>query len=1215
MRCSNHKGPPEPGSYYTHLGAAASLPDLRNDLERRTGLKGNAIRFEKVIYTGKEGKTTQGCPMAKWIIRRSGLDEKILTIVKHRQGHKCPTAWIVVAMVAWEGVPTHEADRIYSLLSHKLNRFGLPTTRRCGTNEPRTCACQGLDPDSCGASFSFGCSWSMYYNGCKYARSKTVRKFRLSVRTEEQEVEERMHVLATLLSPLYLSLAPEAFNNQTQFEREASECRLGFKPGRPFSGVTACIDFCAHSHRDLHNMNNGCTVVVTVTKHRSLSKPDDEQLHVLPLYIMDTTDEYGSKEGQEEKVRAGHVEVLTKYPCEVRVRSVPLQPCRRHGKKRKEDEPDTVSNKKDGSKVSNEKVSDPGRVPIHHQDPARPHQMRDPQLSLEMASMFEGMDAQLQSSQVSSTVLDSPVSMYQGWGYQNEQQWGRNGWLDQRKNNWLNPWGEYSFGGLERDAKVDPDSTSLDDIRPRSAVSQDEHRPGSRNLPNSPMESPRNCYPHSPRAHPISPRSSHAGTPTDAYSMSPRACPPTPQDQKMTTSPRNTYPEAGYPPPSPRNYPQAYDNRQGSASPKAGSFPSHLDQRSLLIRSNQPHNNVNSLRNVVGQACDQTKLQFSKLPPQDSSQKYPVTQNYLDAQKSQAEQFSNRAQQVHYQQQHPVVHPAKNFPYQGQHHNNNTNDMFAGGLSVSPCMENASHKPYSSGGSSPNLLLHSSSNLGGHQSNDQSLGSIDQRKYRQQQKPEQKTGMNQMSPAPSDHAGGGGGGWNMLGSWYPDQARPSYDQQQGFNEQVHVERSPQHHQVPMDHQKALNWTERMQQPDQSKLHGWETPTDPSPFRVPKGRPPSRTASNQNPTDNTYQNSSNRTFLKPQDPARNVYADSLSNHAPSNSTPSNQRRPDWPEDKTKDGFHEAARQTTGNPNNANCFPWPEEMKQVQDFHAAMPGLGHPHASFPQYSYPTYPVFDKPYTNTWDGYNYHQPYHHPQTAEYPSQFYQQPKREACFPSPQYPYQGVPTPYQGLNPGWARWETPRWDIYGPPPYFPVIPEPPPKAEPLGEVADYSDNEECFKDSQMGGVAIALGHGSVLFECAKHEMHATTALRKPNRLNPTRISLVFYQHRNLNRPRHGWDEWEEKMRLRKLGVASTNATTTTSTSSSTVSQPSTPSTPTSPAIINDKSTPIPHIPNVPSSQFMMRSPTYTTMTWTTLFPMHPCMITGPYQEGGAIG
>ena len=49
-----------------------------------------------------------------------------------------------------------------------------------------------------------------------------------------------------------------------------------------------------------------------MTKHRTLSKPEDEQLHILPLYIMDTTDEYGSKEGQDEKVRAGAVEVLTK---------------------------------------------------------------------------------------------------------------------------------------------------------------------------------------------------------------------------------------------------------------------------------------------------------------------------------------------------------------------------------------------------------------------------------------------------------------------------------------------------------------------------------------------------------------------------------------------------------------------------------------------------------------------------------------------------------------------------------------------------------------------------------------------------------------------------------------------------------------------------------------------------------------------------------------
>ena len=53
--------------------------------------------------------------------------------------------------------------------------------------------------------------------------------------------------------------------------------------------------------------------VVSLTKHRALWKPDDEQLHVLPLYVMDDTDEFGSKEGQDAKVKSGAVETLTKW--------------------------------------------------------------------------------------------------------------------------------------------------------------------------------------------------------------------------------------------------------------------------------------------------------------------------------------------------------------------------------------------------------------------------------------------------------------------------------------------------------------------------------------------------------------------------------------------------------------------------------------------------------------------------------------------------------------------------------------------------------------------------------------------------------------------------------------------------------------------------------------------------------------------------------------
>lgn len=232
--------------------------------------------------------------------------------MKQRKGHVCDSAFIVVCIVAWEGVEKQTSDSLYTMLTEKLNKFGLPTNRRCATNELRTCACQGLDPKKCGASYSFGCSWSMFYNGCKFARSKIIRKFRLSMISEEKEFEIKLQSLASHLSPLYRCLAPVSYQNQCCFESTAQDCRLGLKPGRPFSGVTACLDFCAHSHKDLQNMNNGCTVVVTLTNHHNYKKPNDEQLHVLPLYKVDDTDEYGSVEQQNEKIKHGSIEVLNR---------------------------------------------------------------------------------------------------------------------------------------------------------------------------------------------------------------------------------------------------------------------------------------------------------------------------------------------------------------------------------------------------------------------------------------------------------------------------------------------------------------------------------------------------------------------------------------------------------------------------------------------------------------------------------------------------------------------------------------------------------------------------------------------------------------------------------------------------------------------------------------------------------------------------------------
>ena len=55
----------------------------------------------------------------------------------------------------------------------------------------KTCACQGLHMNYNGASYTFGCSWTMDHNICKFCRSNLVHKFKLVEASAEYEDEEK----------------------------------------------------------------------------------------------------------------------------------------------------------------------------------------------------------------------------------------------------------------------------------------------------------------------------------------------------------------------------------------------------------------------------------------------------------------------------------------------------------------------------------------------------------------------------------------------------------------------------------------------------------------------------------------------------------------------------------------------------------------------------------------------------------------------------------------------------------------------------------------------------------------------------------------------------------------------------------------------------------------------------------------------------------------
>jgi len=319
-------GAPEMGPYYVHLGHAKTLIDLRKLFEARLGVEGEALRMEVVRFTGKEGKTSEDCPIAKWVVRRTGPQEKYLVIAKQRFRHFCDYTWIAISIIQWDGLTQELADRAYNELSFRTAKYGTETDRQCAANKKKTCACQGIDLAFNGASYTFGCSWTMYHNICKFCRSSDVHKFKLTDYSAEGDLAKICEEMTAQVTPIYYNLAPDSCNNMCLFSDVAADCRIGTGDRRPFSGITCVCDFCAHAHKDTNNMVGGATAVVTLLRpeDRHNLQKDDEQFHVLPLYVPDC-----SASELEKKVESGGIEVLNKFARTIAIKATKKANCKR----------------------------------------------------------------------------------------------------------------------------------------------------------------------------------------------------------------------------------------------------------------------------------------------------------------------------------------------------------------------------------------------------------------------------------------------------------------------------------------------------------------------------------------------------------------------------------------------------------------------------------------------------------------------------------------------------------------------------------------------------------------------------------------------------------------------------------------------------------------------------------------------------------------------
>ena len=120
-------------------------------------------------------------------------------------------------MVRWDAFDN--ADDAYDQIRKTVGTRGIPLSRECIANKQKDCVCQGSEEEYKGGSFTFGCSYSERWDGCKFGHGNPDRfidRFRLVEGTdpmEKQVVAEIVHRLADTFSPFVQKYAPDSYRN------------------------------------------------------------------------------------------------------------------------------------------------------------------------------------------------------------------------------------------------------------------------------------------------------------------------------------------------------------------------------------------------------------------------------------------------------------------------------------------------------------------------------------------------------------------------------------------------------------------------------------------------------------------------------------------------------------------------------------------------------------------------------------------------------------------------------------------------------------------------------------------------------------------------------------------------------------------------------------------------------------------------------------------